>query len=231
MPVFIGHSRNRLKESTLSAISSVFLRNNSSLRIYPTNRPEFLLAWNFKSPAAALSPAASPFQCPTRIRAVLFRDPLTFRPNSIAIVTGFDTAEHFRKQFEDLMLVQDIESVVKEHVQFAFGRLALTEDDINAAIRRVGDHEDRVRTKIREAIKLYAEKAGQGVVDEEAVASATLTVSSKAKAVTFDRLTLAHYSGLLLSDQCWAVLQTLYSGMPQGALRKLLNSVQKHAMR
>src|SRR5688500_12782466 len=38
----------------------------------------------------------------------------------MAIVTGFDTAEHFRKQFEDLIIVQDIETAIKEHVQFAF---------------------------------------------------------------------------------------------------------------
>src|SRR5262245_54823762 len=38
----------------------------------------------------------------------------------MAIVTGFDTAEHFRRQFEDLMLVQDIETAIKEHILFAF---------------------------------------------------------------------------------------------------------------
>src|SRR5688500_9020367 len=34
----------------------------------------------------------------------------------MAIVTGFDIAEHFRRQFEDLMVVQDIEATIKENV-------------------------------------------------------------------------------------------------------------------
>lgn len=145
----------------------------------------------------------------------------------IAIVTGFDTAEHFRRQFEDLMLVQDIESAIKEHVQFAFARLGLAQDDIDVAIRRVGDPEDRVRAKIRDAVKLYAAKACNAAVDEGVLTSATVAVTGKSKAVTFDRLTLAQYIELLLSDQCWTVLHPIYDGMQQGTLRKLLNSVQR----
>jgi hypothetical protein len=112
-------------------------------------------------------------------------------------------------------------------VQFSFARLGLAEDDINAAIRRVGDPEDRVRTKVQQAIKLYLETTAADAINDEALASATQAVVSKSRVVSFDRLTLVQYSELLLSDQCWGILGPIYSGMPQGTLRKLLGSVQR----
>jgi hypothetical protein len=144
----------------------------------------------------------------------------------MAIVTGFDIAEHFRRQFEDLMLVQDIETSVKEHVQFAFSRLGLSPTEVDAAIRRVGDPEDRVRRRVEEAIRQYAATIGAGV-NEAAVVIATNTVTRAPREITFDRLTLSQYCDLLLSDRCWNALGSIYDRMQQRTLGRLLNKVRE----
>jgi hypothetical protein len=144
----------------------------------------------------------------------------------MAIVTGFDIAEHFRRQFEDLMLVQDIETSVKEHVQFAFSRLGLTPAEVEAAIRHVGDPEDRVRRRVEEAIRQYAMTTGAGV-NEAAVTTAANTVTRAPRGITFDRLTLSQYCDLLLSDQCWSGLGAIYDRMQQRTLGRLLSKVRE----
>jgi hypothetical protein len=52
-------------------------------------------------------------------------------------------------------------------------------------------------------------------------------VTGQSRALTFDGPTLAQYSELLLSEQCWPQLVGLYDGMQPTTLRRLLEGVQK----
>ena len=144
----------------------------------------------------------------------------------MAIVTGFDTAEHFRKQFEDLMVVQDIETAIKDHVLYAFAQLRLTDAQIEESIRRVGNPEDRVKKKLTSALKSYSANVGVPV-DQEAVLKAIGEVLGTPPQAKFDRLTLVQYCELLLSEECWGALAPIYCEMKPAVMRKLLVSVQK----
>jgi CBS domain-containing protein len=46
------------------------------------------------------------------------------------IVTNFDTAEYFRRRAEDMMLVEDVESLLKDYIQAAYKK---SEDEIDEA--------------------------------------------------------------------------------------------------
>jgi len=75
----------------------------------------------------------------------------------IGIVTNYDTSEFFRRRAEDIMLVEDIETMLKDYIQVAFTNESgeVNEDDLEEAVHRITDTGKVTREKFEKALIHY----------------------------------------------------------------------------
>src|SRR5262245_38091824 len=85
------------------------------------------------------------------------------------IITGFDASEYFRRRSEDIMLVEDIESSIKEHVLAAFGDETgkVDESELAELIGKIADPNRPLKGRITTAIRLYFQKTQSGGFNAE----------------------------------------------------------------
>jgi hypothetical protein len=148
----------------------------------------------------------------------------------IGIVTSYDSNEYFRRRAEDMMLVEDIEGMVKDLVQAAFmgdageidqERLAVAIEDITSSKR---DLLKRYKEALVHYLKLQAQ--GQPSVDPQALEESFVALVPREKPKEFDDLTLYEFTELLVHKDRWSFYQPLFNLEPD-ALRKLLDEVRQ----
>jgi CBS domain-containing protein len=141
------------------------------------------------------------------------------------IITGFDASEHLRARSENIMLVEDIENSLKDHIRAAYqqpdGRL--DEASLSAAIAQI-DPKRGTRTKVSKALKKYAQRCGQPD-SSEALNSVLDDVCPASAPTAFEKLTLGSYIDLLLHDSVWREYGELF-GIEADAARHMLESVR-----
>jgi CBS domain-containing protein len=110
------------------------------------------------------------------------------------IVTTFDTTAHFRRYAEDLMVIEDIETMLREAIRSLYN-----DEDIAAEIQRVVDKK-RVRLDgFKRGLADYISKAGPnaGEIDENLVNAAFAQITNDA-VKPFDKLTFNELTDVLL---------------------------------
>ena len=113
------------------------------------------------------------------------------------IVTTSDTTEFFREYAEDLMLIEGIETQIKETIQALY---ADESGKLETAIAIVSDHWSGTRKRLPNAIKGYCEKAAMAVPagdQSEALAEAEKRLQLPKAGKAFDRLTFDEYIEVL----------------------------------
>jgi CBS domain-containing protein len=147
------------------------------------------------------------------------------------IVTSYDTTEYFRRRAEDIMLVEDIESALREHIEAAF--TDASSDEVNqaalsTAIQDVTDRSRALRGRFCQGLKRYlslrdgkAGKLGASWVDE---AFGLLVDETPAR--TLSDLTLYDHIQLLLHKDCTDYYTRIF-GLDANAIRKLLDGVRQ----
>jgi CBS domain-containing protein len=146
----------------------------------------------------------------------------------LGIVTGYDASEYFRRRSEDIMLVEDIESSIKEHILAAFQQESGKTDHarLAEAIATVCDPSKQLRPTIYRAIRRYLELVGvEGKPNQDALEAAASQSCAPTKSIEFDDLTLSQYIDLLLRQQTWSAYADVF-GIDADALRRLLSSVR-----
>ena len=142
----------------------------------------------------------------------------------VGIVTSFDTTAYFRRRAEDMMLVDDIETMLVEHITAAFTDKRtgeLDENSLQTAIDEVSNAQ--VYKSAREAISRYAKKIdghkfNSGWANEACVP--LLSVDKK-----LSDLTLYQYTELLLHKSIWSDYKANF-GIEDKAIRHLLDGVR-----
>ena len=126
--------------------------------------------------------------------AVLITD--TLAPFLAGIVTSYDATQYFRDRTEDLMRVEEIESMIKEFIQITYTEPegGLIEAKLNAAIARVTPNAAK----------------GNG---------------ESGKTLAFDDLTLSDYNNLLLMPDTWPLLEPIL-GVRRDFARPLLTGIR-----
>lgn len=146
------------------------------------------------------------------------------------ILTTHDATEHLRQRVQDIMLVQDIEEMVKEYIQDALRPKAGTLDDgrLNDVIAKIAPSNKRLNKPFREALKAYLNAKSSPDILDEKVADQVFQehLHRPGPLPTFEELTLADYIQMLLHEHCWSQYQPLFS-IDQKALRRLLDEVRK----
>lgn len=143
------------------------------------------------------------------------------------IVTNYDTTQYFRRRAEDMLLVEDIESTLKDHVRVAFGG---NESDPNGslqtAVNALSSFVDGIRDDCRKAFHKFC-----GLRSISIAATDIQEVIEKPFAVTerdrkFDDLTLNEYIQLARKAEAWAVLGSHF-GVSDKAFLEMLEGVNK----
>jgi len=127
------------------------------------------------------------------------------------IVTNYDTTQYFRSRAEDMLLVEDIETTLKDHVRVAYGG---NESDpigpLQTAISALGSPVDTIRDDCRKAFRKFCHSKTIAL-DNNGI----LEVVDKSFAGTkgdkkFDDLTLSEYIQLARRSEAWAILGPVF---------------------
>jgi CBS domain-containing protein len=149
----------------------------------------------------------------------------------VGIVTDYDTAEYFRQRAEDLMLVQDIETAVKDHILAAFAAESgqLDEDALRATISEVlpgPRHHNRGR--FRQALGHYVKTAldDEHPLQDRAVEEALTRLYGQDEPKRFEQLALSEYILLLSYKDQWPKYESIF-GLDRSVVRKMLDAVRE----
>ena len=143
------------------------------------------------------------------------------------IVTNYDTTQYFRRRAEDMLLVEDIESTLKDHVRSAYGG---DETDpsgaLRTAINTLGTAQDSVRESCRKAFRSFCGRRGIQVTDEEVAECIDQRFATGKEGRQFDDLNLSDYIQLARRSEAWATLGPIF-GVSSKAFCELLEGVRK----
>lgn len=143
------------------------------------------------------------------------------------IVTNYDTTQYFRRRAEDMLLVEDIETTLKDHIRVAFGGNESDPDGpLQTAINALGSPIDGVREDCRRAFRKFCSSQS---IDIDA--NVLVDVIDKPFAGTkgdrkFDDLTLNEYIQLARKDEAWLRLGPIF-GVSDKAFLEMLEGVRK----
>lgn len=147
----------------------------------------------------------------------------------IGIVTSYDTTEYFRRRGEDMMLVEDIETMLKEYVLAAFqnGSGDVDRAALDAAVEEISETNSKLRGPFGQALHQYlqAEAGAPLQVDNQRAEKVFAQyLNPKQPPKPFERLSLGDYIKLFLSKSRWAKYKTVFDLDPDSC-HKLLGAV------
>lgn len=87
----------------------------------------------------------------------------------LGVVTNFDASEYFRRRAEDMMLVEDIEMSIREHVLSAYAGPGGQTDNgkLSAAIAKTAGADRGLKERIKQFVAKYNELRGQQAMNDE----------------------------------------------------------------
>lgn len=147
------------------------------------------------------------------------------------IVTNYDTTEYFRRRGEDIMLVEDIESMLKEYI-LAYFQPQIGEFDefaLESAIIEIDSSESKFRTNFKKAWNacVKVEEIDETSVDRIKIEKIFIEhLNPKTPPKTFDKLTLYEYIELFLDKVRWKQYKPIFL-LPAEACRKMLEPIRE----
>jgi hypothetical protein len=148
----------------------------------------------------------------------------------IGIVTSYDSTEYFRRRAEDMMLVEDIETMVKDLISAVYTddkgdpdkeRLTEMVQEVTSSRRGLLA---RYQNALRHYLKLQGHEAPQ--IEHTHVEDSFTHLAPQEQPKDFDDLTLYEYTELLLHKDYWQYYGTFFE-LGTGALRNLLSGVRQ----
>jgi CBS domain-containing protein len=148
----------------------------------------------------------------------------------IGIVTSYDAMEYFRRRAEDMMLVEDVEGMVKDLVLAAFTDQSggINQEELAAAVDKVTGSRHELRGRYRQALRYYLQLQGQGkpTVNREWFEESFSRLAPPDTPKPFDDLTLYEYTELLLHKERWSLYWDIFN-LEAEAIRRLLDKVRE----
>lgn len=148
----------------------------------------------------------------------------------VGIVTSYDATEYFRRRSEDVMLVEDVETTIREYILAAFTDAtgAIRRDELDAFVAEtLADSKDG-RARFTKALQAYLAGDGSGkvTIDQQRFHTAYAQLAAKGQPRAFEDLTLANYIALLTRKDRWGFYAPTF-GLEPGALYGVLDEVRK----
>ncbi len=144
----------------------------------------------------------------------------------VGIVTTYDTTDFFRRRAGDMMLVEDIETMLKEYVEAAYFVKPGEKGGMGETIEAVSNPARQMRPKFESALMSYL---GKSRTEPCALDAPTVDVAFKRLGVpdrkkAFDELTMAEFAEmLLLHPMCPKIAQS----DDKEVIRRLLSDVRE----
>jgi CBS domain-containing protein len=149
----------------------------------------------------------------------------------IGIITTYDTTAYLRQRAQDIMVVQEIEEMVKSYTSAAFTTSSGDIDVVKqkAAIAEITPSNSSQKGKFRRALQQYLAQRGetnpaidQGLLD----AAFDAHLYEKPSIKPFDKLSLGEYINVFLHQNRWKIYSTVFT-IDREAIRRLLNAVRQ----
>jgi hypothetical protein len=148
----------------------------------------------------------------------------------MGIITPWDAAAHLQRRAEDLMLIEDIESAIKEHILASFtdrNSGVLLQELLDTAISNMVDHSEQTLKDIMGSLKKYLAKAEVSHNPKTEIVQDAFDklINQNRQNKSFNELTLNQYIELLLQGERWNAYGQTFS-LDAEFLRKLLMEVR-----
>lgn len=143
------------------------------------------------------------------------------------IVTNYDTTHYFRRRAEDMLLVEDIETALKDHVRVAFGGdESDPEGPLQTAIDALSSFVDKIQDDCRKAFRRFCAAKSIQIADADIQEVVDNPFSSTKRDRKFDDLTLNEYLQLARKEAAWKVLGPHF-GISDKAFLEMLEGVNR----
>ena len=146
------------------------------------------------------------------------------------IVTSFDTTEYFRRRSEDMMIVEDIETIIKDFIlaYFTNENDEIDQDALEAAIEKITITADDLKNRYQAALLKYLNisTGDSKAFDPDALEKSFDKLYSAVPERSFEDLSLGEYIALLLDGDRWDFYEPFFKIKPEN-LRLMLDGVRK----
>jgi len=147
----------------------------------------------------------------------------------VGIVTSYDSTEYFRRRAEDMMLVEDIETMVKDLILVSFPDETGDVDQaaLKAAIGEATNSRRALLSRYENAVRHYAKLRGDedSQIDPQCLEDSFSHLAPSEKVRAFEELALSEYTELLLHKSRWDLYRPFFD-LARDALRTLLEGVR-----
>lgn len=141
------------------------------------------------------------------------------------IITNYDTTLFLRKRAEDILLVEDIESTLKDHLSLTYGDIEDPNGELQTAINALSTPSDTLVKDIKAMLFRYCSKEKIDIPRETLSNMLNDTVKNAQRTKTFKDLTLSEYIQLTFNEQAWSTLESTFD-MQKKPMRTMLESVR-----
>jgi CBS domain-containing protein len=149
----------------------------------------------------------------------------------LGIITSYDVMAYFRSRAENMMLVEDIETGVRDLILYAFGDGAGGTDTgrLEAAITAIDSQREELHRQFRRGLANYLQSAGLGqpALDPSLATQSFQVMAPLQEPKEFDQLTLGEFIELLCSKDRWANVYQPLLGLDAEHVRGLLGQVRE----
>lgn len=149
----------------------------------------------------------------------------------IGIITTYDTTRYLRQRAEDIMVVREVEEMVKGYTNAAFTNPS-GDIDIQrqkAAIAEITPSNLSNKGRFRKALVEYLKQRGEAnpQIDDATLDAAFMAhLYDRPSIRPFDKLSLGEYINLFLHQSRWASYSSIFS-LDREAIRHLLDAVRQ----
>lgn len=143
------------------------------------------------------------------------------------IITNYDTTQYFRSRAEDMLLVEDIETTLKDHVRIAFGGdESDSKGSLQTAINALSSFVDTIHDDCRKSFRRFCATKSIQIVDADIQEVVDKPFAGTKGDRKFDDLTLNEYIQLARKEEAWGVLGPQF-GISDKAFLEMLEGVRK----
>jgi CBS domain-containing protein len=149
----------------------------------------------------------------------------------IGIITSYDTTKFFRQRAEDMMYIEDIETLLKEYIKAVFTDEDGDQDEqeLEEAIKQITPSNDKLKGPFQKALSHYLQLVSNGE-DKKAQRSLAMRafeehIYEKPVPKPFEQLTLSDYIQLFLHQSRWERYASIFT-IDRSAIQHLLEDVR-----
>lgn len=142
----------------------------------------------------------------------------------VGILTEYDTTQYFRQRAEDIVLVEDIESALKDHLLYAYEANTEESPELREAINNLSNSWDGIRKKTDSCLRAYAKLKEVAVVKADIDFQVNKYFPKPSDNKSFDSLTLSEF--IQLAQKNWHKFEPVFN-ITSGAWTKMIDEVRE----